>query len=269
MDKPTLTGSPEACVTAESPDSTNTKAASDLAAHLRLALERGEFSVIYQPIVHLTTWRPMGVEALIRWDSPEFGAVSPADFIPIAEQYGLSDAIGEWVLHQACQTAKQLVRRYPERFFMSVNVSPHQLSNPKFAEVVTAVLNETHLPPKYLQLEITESTTFTNRAVALMNMKALKHQGVMFALDDFGIGNSSLADARDFPVDALKIDRRFIFGLGESQKDEAVVQAIITLANGIGLGVIAEGIESMSQVIALRKMGCSMGQGYLFLSHHL
>lgn len=251
---------------AQSNNPSQTEAASDMAALLRGAVDRQEFNLIYQPIVNLNTFQPIGVEALLRWYSTHLGEVSPETFIPEAERTGLIHTIGEWVLREACRTASNLIRQtQPRAFFISVNVSPHQLAAPNFPDIVAEVLAETHLSPGYLLLEITETAPLTNRGAILRNMKVLKNSGVALALDDFGTGYTSLSLARDLPIDVLKIDRRFVYGLGESSKDEAVVKSIITLADSLGIIAIAEGIENMMHVHVLRKMGCTAGQGYLFL----
>ncbi|MEA2426388.1 MAG: hypothetical protein QOF37_16 [Thermoleophilaceae bacterium] len=232
---------------------------------LRAALDRGELSNVYQPIVDPADGRIAGFEALVRWNHPEKGTVPPADFIPIAEQNGLIVPLGHGVLHEACIEAT----RWPNRadgtpLRISVNLSPRQLSDPGLVDSVQAVLAVTGLDPDRLSLEITESSFADDPARALDVLKRLKDVGVQLELDDFGTGYSSLTYVRMFPIDALKIDRSFVQGVCQSPEDAAIVEAVISMGRALGVNVVAEGVESEAQSAALQTLGCTLAQGFLF-----
>jgi diguanylate cyclase (GGDEF)-like protein len=234
---------------------------------LRLALRNGELCLHYQPEVDLASRRIVAVEALVRWRHPERGLVPPGDFIPLAEQSGLIVAIGEWVLREACgQFATWLKAGIVEPGVrIAVNVSARQLSDPQLPVMVAAVLEDARLDPAALCLEITESAIIHDTEMALANLRAIKAHGVSIALDDFGVGFSSLSQIRDLPpVDIIKVDRSFTAGLGQSDSDGAVVTAVLSLARSLGLTAIAEGVETSDQLDSLRRMGCEVGQGYYF-----
>jgi diguanylate cyclase (GGDEF)-like protein/PAS domain S-box-containing protein len=234
---------------------------------LRLALRDGELCLHYQPEVDLESGRIVAVEALVRWRHPERGLVPPGDFIPIAEQSGLIIPIGEWVLREACdQFATWLKNGIVERDVrIAVNVSARQLSDPQLPGTVAAALTAARLDPGALCLEITESAVIHDTEVALVNLRAIKEQGVLIALDDFGVGFSSLSQIRDLPpVDIIKVDRSFTAGLGQSDSDGAVVNAVLSLARSLGLTAIAEGVETADQLALLRGLGCEVGQGFYF-----
>jgi EAL domain-containing protein (putative c-di-GMP-specific phosphodiesterase class I) len=234
---------------------------------LRLALRHGELRVHYQPEVRLATGRIAAVEALVRWAHPERGLVLPEEFIPVAEESGLIVALGKWVLREACTqlAAWREAGTVGEDFRVAVNVSGRQLSHPELPETVVGVLSAAGLEPSALCLEITESALVHDTTVALANLEALKRHGVFIALDDFGVGFSSLSHIRDLPpVDIIKIDRSFIAGLGRNKSDGAVVTAVLSLAANLGLTAVAEGIEREEQLQALRRLGCDAGQGFYF-----
>ena len=237
----------------------------ELEGQLRRALAGDQLTVHYQPIVDLTTGAIVELEALVRWLHPDRGLVPPAEFIPLAEQTGLIVQIDEFVREKACS---QLVA-WDEEFeiarslAVSVNVSPRELAHPEFAPGVAAMLERVGLDPARLKLEITENATLEG-AAAINSLRDLRAMGVRVAIDDFGIGYSSLGYFRDLPIDGLKIDRAFIDGLGREREDTAIVTAAVAFAQALGLEVTGEGIESAEQLERLRELGCQLGQGYLF-----
>jgi diguanylate cyclase (GGDEF)-like protein/PAS domain S-box-containing protein len=234
---------------------------------LRMALRNGELCLHYQPEVDVASRRIVAVEALIRWHHPERGLVPPGEFIPVAEQSGLIMAIGEWVLNDACAQFADWRRRgvVEPDVRVAVNVSARQLSDPQLPRTVAAALRAARLEPGVLCLEITESAVIHDAEVALANINAIKAQGVLLALDDFGVGFSSLSQIRDLPpVDIIKVDRSFTAGLGQRDSDGAVVNAVLSLARSLGLIAIAEGVETADQLALLRGLGCEVAQGFYF-----
>lgn len=232
-------------------------------AALSGALRRGEIEVAYQPIVALDSAAPVGFEALARWISPELGVVPPADFIPIAERAGDIIAIGESILHRACKQLAQWRRDAPE-LSISVNVAPLQLETANFHRVVASALAEHDLPARALVLEITERVLMRADSIQTRNLQQLRDLGIRISLDDFGTGYSALGYLKRFPIDEIKIDRSFVEELEENQQSAALVQAILALAKGLQLDVVAEGIETSGQHQLLKLLGCRLGQGYLF-----
>ncbi len=239
------------------------------AAQLRMraalsgALRREEIGVAYQPIVALDSATPVGFEALARWSSPELGVVSPADFIPIAERTGDIIAIGESILHRACRQAARWRRDTPE-LSISVNVAALQLEAANFHQVVQTALAEHDLPACALVLEITERVLIAADSIQTRNLQQLRDLGVRISLDDFGTGYSALGYLKRFPIDEIKIDRSFVEELEANRQSAALVQAILALAQGLQLDVVAEGIETSGQHQLLKLLGCRLGQGYLF-----
>lgn len=241
----------------------------DLEAQLRGAVERGEFSLRFQPIVSLVDERLTAVEALARWDHPTRGTVPPSAFIPLAEESGMIPEIGHWVLSESC---RQLAAwdagcggaEAPSIDYISVNVSAAELRDPAYAERVSEVLRDTDTEPARLQLEITESLIVEEGRESLDRLNELKALGVRLAIDDFGTGYSSLSYLTRMPVDLLKVDRSFVSHMLESERVKSVVLATISLAHALGLRVVAEGVESVEQEQALRELGCELGQGYLY-----
>ncbi len=235
----------------------------NLEDELRGALERNEFRLHYQPLVDLRTGALRGVEALLRWQHPTRGLVSPLEFIPVLESMGLIHAVGQWVLDESCA---QLCRWQAQGLLalqVSVNVSPLQFSRQlDFVDAVRGALQRTGLPPAQLQLELTESTLMTDSAQSQRLLNELRHHGVELAIDDFGTGYSSLAYLRSFPVSVLKIDRSFVRDMMSSDANASIVKAIVQMAQGLGLSVTAEGIETAEQLAALKALGCSTGQGF-------
>jgi diguanylate cyclase (GGDEF)-like protein/PAS domain S-box-containing protein len=236
---------------------------------LRLGLQRGEFALHYQPEVNLENGDIVGVEALLRWNSPRRGLVPPDRFIPVAEATGLILPLGEFVLRQACaQTARWRDEGVlPENFVTWVNLSGRQLAGAGIGAVVRKALAEVDLPPRYLGLEVTETALVHEGAGwerSQKELQALHEDGVRIAIDDFGTGFSSLGQLRHFPVDMIKVDRSFIQGMEEETKDAAIAANLVTLAHALGVLAIAEGIESDGQLTSLRDLGCDLAQGFLF-----
>ena len=227
---------------------------------LREASDRDEFIVQYQPFVDAKTCRATGCEALIRWNHPTRGWVSPAEFIPLAEESGLIVQIGAWVMETACHAATQ----WPDETCVSVNVSPVQFARGNLPKRVQKILQQTGLPPHRLEIEVTEAVLVTDADVALDVMRRIRALGVKLALDDFGTGYSSLSYLRDFPFDKVKIDRTFIAELTLSQDSRVIVQGIRDIAIGLGMTITAEGVETLAQAEALDEIGCHELQGYLF-----
>ncbi|WP_161993505.1 putative bifunctional diguanylate cyclase/phosphodiesterase [Muricoccus nepalensis] len=233
-----------------------------LEADLAAAVSQGEMSVAYQPLVDVGTRRVLGFEALLRWRHPARGMVPPDVFISVAEANGSIVALGEWALEQACAEAA----RWPVPLFVAVNVSPVQVQRgPVFAEMVERVLARTGLPPARLELEVTEGVLIRETDAALEALRRVRALGVRIALDDFGTGYSSLATLQAFPFDKIKVDRRFVAGLGGgSAQDATIVRAVLGLARGLGLPVVAEGVETEEQLEVLRAESCAEAQGWLF-----
>ena len=231
---------------------------------LRFALERGEFSVEYQPIISAGNGEVTDLEALIRWTHPEEGRISPAEFIPLAESNGLIGALGEWVLRTACGDIAGLRRQLGTEVSVSVNVSAGQLRSPRLSQVVLKILRETGLPATALTLEITESVLIENNANAMTLLGALSTQGVRISLDDFGTGYASMSYLKRLPLDGLKIDRSFVADLLKDADDRVIVRAIILVAKELGLTVTAEGVETAEQRALLASLGCDLLQGFLF-----
>lgn len=232
-----------------------------LEADLRAALQIGQFTVHYQPICDLTTGRPKAVEALLRWQHPTFGSVSPVSFIPIAEKTGVIVPIGAWILAEACQQIARISAASKD-LAVAVNVSIRQLAEPGFIDIVTHALNRAGLPPHRLTLEITESILAGPDATIAIQLRELRALGVKLAVDDFGTGRSSLARLRSLPFTTLKIDKSFIDELTDTGPKD-IIKAIVAMAHGMGLDVIAEGIETSTQLAQLRALGCDAGQGFL------
>jgi diguanylate cyclase (GGDEF)-like protein/PAS domain S-box-containing protein len=238
----------------------------ELESDLRQALGRGELHLVYQPILLMDDGRIGELEALLRWQHPRRGLVSPATFIPVAEETGLIVPIGQWVLEEACRQVRVWQDQYPTvpPLVMSVNLSGRQFQHPNLVADVARTLRETGLDPHCLKLEITESLLMRDVEAAVATCAALKELGVQLAIDDFGTGYSSLGQLKRFPFDTLKIDRSFVDGLGRDEQDTAIVRSVVTLAKTLSLSVTAEGIETPVQEAHLRSLGCEFGQGYLF-----
>jgi diguanylate cyclase (GGDEF)-like protein len=232
---------------------------------LRRALERDdELLLHYQPIVSVPGGDVLGLEALVRWQHPERGLVGPGEFISVAEDSGAILAVGDRVLELACRQAAAWIAAGARPFTVSVNLSPRQIADPGLADRVAATLQRTGLPADRLRLEITENALMEESEITRLNLLALRGLGVGLVLDDFGTGYSSLAYLRRFPIEAIKIDRRFIAGLGRDHDDETIVEAILRMAAGLRLDVVAEGVETVEQARILETLGCVCGQGFLW-----
>jgi diguanylate cyclase (GGDEF)-like protein len=233
---------------------------------LRRALDREELRVYYQPIVSLDNGQLAGFEALIRWQHPERGFINPSDFIPLAEDTGLIVPLGLWILKKACQQLSRWQWQSPANrsLFMSVNLSGKQVSQPGLVNEIKDILEETHVEARHLKLEITESAVMDNAEMAVQLLQRLKALGVQLSIDDFGTGYSSLGYLHRFPVNTLKIDRSFVGRIGEAAENIEIVRTIVSLADNMGMEVVAEGVETLSQLMQLRRLKCQYGQGYLF-----
>ena len=233
---------------------------------LRRALEREELSLDYQPVVRLRDRSIAGVEALLRWDHPERGRVPPLDFIPIAEENGLIEPIGRWVLERACRQAAEWSSERPDGppISVAVNLSAVQFENADLPASVAASLRRAGLDPALLSLEITESVMMGHAAELVQTLTALKEIGVRLILDDFGTGYSSLAYLSRLPLDVLKVDRSFVDGLGRERRDTAITEAIVAMSHALSLDVVGEGAETEQQIAELERLGCNFVQGYHF-----
>ncbi|MEO5940965.1 MAG: EAL domain-containing protein, partial [Candidatus Limnocylindrales bacterium] len=237
----------------------------ELENDLRRALDRDELRLHYQPIVDLATDRIVGLEALVRWEHPTRGLIPPLAFIPVAEETGLIVQIGRWVLETACRQARLWLDEFPALpLVMSVNLSAHQVAHPSLVEDIRATLEASRLPADRLELEITESVLLDEGVASANALRAIRDLGVGLVLDDFGTGYSSLSYLRRLPLDTLKIDRSFVAGIDEDNSNLPIVKAVIALAHGLGIEVVAEGIETASQLARLRELVCDRGQGYWF-----
>ncbi|MDX2215375.1 MAG: bifunctional diguanylate cyclase/phosphodiesterase [Oculatellaceae cyanobacterium bins.114] len=237
-----------------------------LGADLRWAIERQELRLFYQALVSLQTKQIIGFEALVRWQHPKHGLITPSEFIPLAENTGLIVAIGRWTIRQACS---QLWRwqqglLMESSLLMSVNLSAQEFSQPHLSDYIQQVLRDTGIEGHRLKLEITESTLMSDLETAIATLNQIKSLGIQIGIDDFGTGYSSLSHLYYFPTDTLKIDQSFVRRLGHRSENDEIVRTIITLAHNLGMNVIAEGIETRRQLDLLRSLKCEYGQGYLF-----
>jgi diguanylate cyclase (GGDEF)-like protein/PAS domain S-box-containing protein len=233
---------------------------------LRGAIDRQEFFIQYQPIVALDDFTLRGFEALVRWQHPTRGLISPMDFIPVAEETGQIVAVGQWALTEACRQMSRWQRRFPcdPPLFISVNLSSRQFTQPDLIESVRRILEETRLDPRCLKLEITESVVMESIDSATALLRHLRELGVQLAIDDFGTGYSSLSYLHRFPIDTLKVDRSFVMRMVDNNENIEIVRTILMLAQNLGMDVVAEGVETKDQLALLRKLGCENGQGYYF-----
>jgi len=231
---------------------------------LRRGIENGELRLHYQPQLDLSTHQILGAEALVRWQHPKLGLLAPAKFIPLAEDTDLIVPLGEWCLREGCRQLRAWQQAGLKALRVSVNVSPNQFHQKNFVETVGQILAETEIDPQTLQLEITESSLIQNADHVVTRLAELKEMGVMVAIDDFGVGYSSLGYLKKLPIDMLKIDRSFVSDATSDPDDAALVMAIITLAHNLRLKVMAEGVENEEQLRFLRLLRCDEGQGFLF-----
>ena len=231
---------------------------------LRQAISKEQLLTHYQPQISMKTGRIIGAEALLRWQHPELGLVSPAEFIPIAEDSGLILSVGEWVLRCAVRQAKSWMDNGFSPLIMAVNLSAAQFRNSDLPDLVTRILDEEGLPPEYLELELTEGVAMNNPQSAIAVMNDIHGRGVRMSIDDFGTGYSSLSYLKKFKVYKLKIDQSFVRDISTDGEDRAIVNGVISLAKSLGLKTIAEGVETLEQLDFLREQGCDEIQGYLF-----
>jgi predicted signal transduction protein with EAL and GGDEF domain len=231
---------------------------------MRIGLAEAQFEVHYQPQVSMISGEVYGVEALARWNHPERGYISPAQFIPVAEECGLIRPLGDWVLRSACQQIVAWSQAGHPRLKVAVNVSVRQMAHADFADQVLSILDETGCPPEQLELEITESVLMQQSDRTRDLLERLHRRGIGIAIDDFGTGYSSMAQLKKMPVSKLKIDKSFVDDITSDHSDQAITTAITSLARSLRIDVIAEGVESKEQVVLLRQSGCHEFQGYHF-----
>ena len=237
-----------------------------LETDLHRATERGEFRVHYQPVVSLRDFCVTGFEALVRWQRPAFGLVTPEEFISVAEDTGLILWIGNWILHEACSQMRTWNLQYPRNpaFTVAVNISARQFAQMDLATQITQMLRDSGLAATDLKLEVTESVIMSDGARTTRVLSELKTLGVRLCIDDFGTGYSSLSYLRRFVVDTLKIDRSFVSEMLNNRESREIVKAITSLGTNLGIEVVAEGVETREQVSLLRSIGCKYAQGYFF-----
>jgi EAL domain-containing protein (putative c-di-GMP-specific phosphodiesterase class I) len=232
--------------------------------HLRKALGKNQFMLAYQPQIDSKSGKVVGVEALIRWHKPDQGMIPPSHFIPLAEETGMIISIGEWVLDTACLQLKMWLEQGYPPIRMAVNLSGRQFREPNILEQIQNILERAQIPPHLLVIEITESITMHNIEQAIQILKKWKKLGVQIAIDDFGTGYSSLNYLKRLPINKLKIDKSFINELPKNKEDAAITNTIIQLSRNLGLGVIAEGVETLEQLEFLQTLGCNIIQGYFY-----
>ena len=231
---------------------------------LRKALSNKEFQIYYQPQVSVITGQVIGLEALVRWKHPEKGFISPSLFIPLAEETGQIQAIGEWILFQACLQGAKWIKEGYRPLIISVNLSAKQLKQNNLPQIIKNTLKETGMPVQYLGIELTESAIILEPDMALDRLNKIKALGIKLSLDDFGTGYSSLSYLKRFPIDTLKIDREFIKDIKTDHEDATLVKAIIAMGHGLGMDIIAEGVELQEQLEYLGANACDAIQGFLF-----
>jgi EAL domain-containing protein (putative c-di-GMP-specific phosphodiesterase class I) len=236
----------------------------EIESKLRAAIENEQFQIHYQPIFSARTGRVVAAEALVRWRDAEWGAVPPDRFIPIAEETGLIVGLGGWVFRSVCEQARRWRDEWDAVIRIGVNVSGKQIREPGMVEMVRQALQATRIEPAQIELELTESTIMQDDALTIQTLRELKEMGVGLALDDFGTGYSSLSYLRRFTIDRVKIDRTFVSELPDNPGDAALTAAIIAMAHGLRLDVVAEGVETEAQARFLELRGCDELQGYLF-----
>ncbi len=230
---------------------------------LRTAVDNSEIFVVYQPKLNVATNSIIGAEALVRWNHPELGLVSPVNFISLAENSGMIVSIGEWVLRESCRQAKAWIDEGFKSFKIAVNVSIRQLHEPDFIDTVQCALRDSELPPESLIIELTENMIMENAEANVVKLQKLKDLGIRLSIDDFGTGYSSLSYLQRFPIDQLKIDQSFIREIRSEIKPMPIVKAVISLAHDLGLSVVAEGVETRAQLMHIRALKCDEYQGYL------
>ena len=233
-------------------------------SNLRKALQQKELILYYQPQVDLISGKVIGAEVLLRWQNDDYGLMPPSRFIPLAEETGLIQSIGEWVLRSACAQTKAWQEAGLPPILMSVNVSMHQFKDKSFINMLRTILQETNLEPQYLVLELTESALMQNSALTISMLNELKSFGIHIAIDDFGTGYSSLSYLKYLPLSKVKLDQSFVRSVTIDPNDEAISKAIIAMAHSLNLKVVAEGVEKTDQLSFLRSHQCDEAQGFLF-----
>lgn len=238
----------------------------EIETDLRNATLAGEISVFYQPIVSLRSGTITGFEALCRWKHPKYGMIPPAEFIPVAEETGIIQELGAFVLEESCKKLRQLEEKFPgvDRFTMSINISGKQFKRADFVDMVHDCIQKTGVNPYHIKLELTESVLLEDADLAVETITRLKAQGIRVVIDDFGTGYSSLSYIRRFPFDALKVDRSFVGSMGDAAQSREIIKSIIALAHSLGLEVVAEGVEAELHKDMLSDMNCELAQGFLF-----
>jgi len=242
----------------------NIKRRMEMEYHLRHALKLGELSVFYQPLVDIATRRIIGAEALLRWNNSVLGSVPPDEFIALAEQSGMIESIGAFVLTQGCEQFKGLIDQEGRALSLAVNVSPQQFRRGNLPELVDNILKLTGFAVERLELEVTEGLLLDNQGIVKGSLQTIRQQGIGLSMDDFGTGYSSLSYLRKFPFDIIKIDQSFIREMNTNPSDQALVAAAIAMAHALGIKVIAEGVETEAQLACLVEKNCDIAQGYLF-----
>lgn len=235
-----------------------------LAADLNHAVGNGELRLLYQPKVDTMSGRLLGMEALVRWQHPERGMVSPVEFIPVAEDTGLIVEIGRWVLHEACRQNAEWQKAGLRPLRVAVNLSARQFRSGSLLGEIDAALSGTGLPVNSLELEVTESMVMDDPEEVIKLLEAIRSRGIHLALDDFGTGHSSLAYLKRFPIDCVKIDRAFIKDTPGNADDVAIAKTIVAMAQALNLATVAEGVETAEQLELLKSLGCDQIQGYYF-----
>lgn len=232
-------------------------------SNLRGALKREELEVFFQPQANLMSGEIDGVEALVRWRHPSRGIILPESFIPLAEQTGLILSLGDWVLRAACKQNAEWIKAGIRPLRLAVNISAKQLDDPNLPDLVESVLSDTGLSSEWLELEVTETATMRDPLRSIKALHDLRDMGLRISMDDFGLGYSSLAHVKDLPLDALKIDRSLISGVTKSRSHAAIARAIVAMASGMDLEVVAEGVETPDQLAFVRDIRCDRYQGFL------
>jgi diguanylate cyclase (GGDEF)-like protein len=231
---------------------------------IRLAIEKDQFLLYFQPVVALESGAIVGAEALLRWQTDQGAWIPPSEFIPVAEECGLIVPLGEWVINQACEQLQAWRASALDACSLAINLSPRQFSADGLAETVVAAIERTAIDPSLLHLEITESLLMSQSEVVIRNFETLQDRGIRFSIDDFGTGYSSLGYLKHFPPDVLKIDRLFVRDLPDNRHNAAIVTAVVAMAKSLGIKTVAEGTETPAQVAFLRQLGCNNAQGFLF-----
>jgi EAL domain-containing protein (putative c-di-GMP-specific phosphodiesterase class I) len=235
-------------------------------ANLRRAVERKEFELLYQPVISVKTGKIEGCEALLRWNHPKMGIISPKEFIPIAEETGLITQIDQWSLHAACIQNKLWQDAHKKKIKITVNLSTYQLKQKKLPETVSKVLEITKLDPKHLQIELTENIVIENSELAIDTLEELRSMGISLSVDDFGTGYSSLTYLKRFSLDTLKLDQSFVIDVTKDSDSAAIAKTIVSLAHILNMEVVAEGVETEAQLKFLKEIGCDKIQGFVFYS---